>query len=139
MKLGTLLRDVTRGLWTRPATVCYPAERRPTPPQLRGQLTWNAAQCTGCGLCVKDCPAEAIRLETLDKKAKRFVMHYAADQCVYCGQCVVSCRFDCLALSPSVWELAELDKAPLRHHYGDPADVAASLADKPDAEPQPAG
>jgi formate hydrogenlyase subunit 6/NADH:ubiquinone oxidoreductase subunit I len=57
-------------------------------------------------LCSLDCPANAIELITLDKKAKRFVLRYHLDQCAFCGQCVESCRFGCLELSNKEWELA---------------------------------
>ena len=135
MRLATLLSDVWRGLTTRPATVLYPAERRAPPPQLRGLLTSDLRQCTGCQLCVKDCPANALELVTLDRAAKRFVMRYQADRCVYCGQCVASCRFKCLTLAPEQWELAALTKDNFQHNYGAPADVAVVLDRDADAHP----
>ena len=41
---------------------------------LRALLQFNPEKCTGCGVCVKDCPAEALELITLDKASKRFVL-----------------------------------------------------------------
>lgn len=139
MKLGLVFSDLLRGLRRRPVTIPYPQQRQPAPPQLRGLLTWNPSRCTGCGLCTKDCPAGALELLTLDKAAKRFVLRYAADRCVYCGQCVLSCRFDCLALSPTHWELAERTRAPFVHYYGLAADVAAVVASLPPADPAAPG
>lgn len=128
MSLTTILRDVFSGLVQRPATVRYPAERRPVPAHLRGALTWNPKKCTGCGLCVKDCPSNAIELITLDKAAKRFVIRYHADRCAFCAQCVQNCRFECLGMSPEQWELAALNKQPFTVLLGDQVDVEQFVA-----------
>lgn len=128
MKLGAMLGDVMPALFRRPVTERYPLERRPVPERLRGALRWNPEKCTGCSLCVKDCPAKAIELITLDKAGKRFVLCYHLDRCTFCAQCVQSCRFKCLELSPEHWELAVLNKEPLTIYYGDEADVGSILA-----------
>jgi electron transfer flavoprotein alpha subunit/NAD-dependent dihydropyrimidine dehydrogenase PreA subunit len=46
-------------------------------------------KCTGCRLCVKACPYNAI--EVNDKKA------VILDNCTSCGLCVSSCKFDAIA------------------------------------------
>jgi formate hydrogenlyase subunit 6/NADH:ubiquinone oxidoreductase subunit I len=79
--------DVVRSLFKRPATELYPYVRRPTPDRLRGKLVWDPSKCTGCQLCVKDCPSEAIELIVLDKVKKQFVLRYHNDRCTYCAQC----------------------------------------------------
>ncbi len=128
MSLTTILRDAFSGLLQRPATVRYPAQRRPVPARLRGALTWNPEKCTGCGLCVKDCPSNAVELITLDKATKRFVIRYHADRCTFCSQCVQNCRFDCLGLSPEHWELAALNKTAFTVLLGTRANVEQLLA-----------
>ena len=57
MRIGAMLGDISRSLFKRPVTERYPFERKPTPERLRGQLTFDAAKCTGCKICVRDCPA----------------------------------------------------------------------------------
>lgn len=42
-------------------------------------------ECTGCGLCVDECPAEAI---TLDEEGISVI---DADECTECGACVDVC------------------------------------------------
>jgi NAD(P)H-quinone oxidoreductase subunit I len=142
MRLATMLRDVVRALVRRPATQRYPSERRPRAERFRGALTFDPSRCTGCCLCEKDCPANAIELIMVDRANKRFVLTYDMDRCAYCAQCVQSCRFGCLAMSNDRWELAALRKEPFVVHYGRDADVDAVLAKlaRPRAEPasQPA-
>ncbi len=127
MTIGTMLGDILRSIFRRPATRLYPAERAAAPPRLRGQLQYEAQKCVGCALCCKECPADAIELITLDKKAKRFVLRYDAGSCTYCGQCVVSCRFDCLAMPSTKWELAAFEKDDFVHLYGEAADIEEVL------------
>lgn len=140
-RIAAMLTDIIESLFKRPMTERYPFERYPTPARLRGKLMWNPEKCTGCALCNKDCPSNAIELIVIDKKAKRFVMEYHVDRCTYCAQCVQNCRFECLSMSPEQWELAALSKEPFTVYYGKDEDVQAILARVPDAKtakPQPA-
>jgi formate hydrogenlyase subunit 6/NADH:ubiquinone oxidoreductase subunit I len=123
MKIGAMLSDVFRSLLRRPATRQYPLERQPAPERLRGKLRWHPEKCTGCCLCVKDCPANAIEVIMVDKAARRFVVRYHLDRCTYCAQCVQSCRQGCLEMSSEEWELAAASKEPFTVYYGDEADV----------------
>ncbi len=137
MKLGTMLGDVWQSLWKKPITQKYPFERIEAPERLRGKLTWNPEACTGCGLCNKDCPADAIEIITIDKKAKRFVMQYHMDRCTYCAQCIESCRFGCIEMSDEQWELAATNKVPFEVRYGRDEDLAEALAIFAGAEADP--
>ena len=51
--------------------------------------------CTGCGLCVKDCPYKAITLDL--KSPKDSIIETKADidqeKCVKCGHCFAICPF----------------------------------------------
>jgi formate hydrogenlyase subunit 6/NADH:ubiquinone oxidoreductase subunit I len=123
-----MLKDISLALVQRPVTERYPRVRRPTPDSLRGHLLWNPEKCTGCGLCVTDCPSAALELIVLDKKAKRFVLHYQVDRCTFCAQCVQSCRQGCLSLSADAWELAALSKEAFKVYYGEEEDVREALA-----------
>jgi formate hydrogenlyase subunit 6/NADH:ubiquinone oxidoreductase subunit I len=118
-----MLRDVLESLFKRPATERYPYERREAPPRYRGQLQWNPEKCTGCSLCCKDCPSNAIELLTIDKAKKQFVIRYHIDRCTFCAQCVQNCRFKCMDMSNQDWELAALSKEPFTVYYGDEANI----------------
>jgi formate hydrogenlyase subunit 6/NADH:ubiquinone oxidoreductase subunit I len=123
MKIGSMIGDVVRSLFRSPATREYPYERNQTPERLRGKLHWNPEKCTGCLLCVKDCPAEAIEIFMVDMVNKRFVMRYHLDRCTFCSQCVISCRQGALNLSNDEWELADGNKDSFVICYGDEEDV----------------
>ena len=127
MKPAVMFRDVTRSLFRKPITQRYPFEQRTPPTRLRGRLQWEPASCTGCGLCATDCPANAIEMIVLDKKAKRFVLEYHVDRCTFCAQCVHSCRQGCLAISSDLWELAALSREPFTIYFGGETDVQQVL------------
>jgi formate hydrogenlyase subunit 6/NADH:ubiquinone oxidoreductase subunit I len=128
MKFATMLSDLWESLRRKPITQQYPFERTKTPEHLRGMLLYDPTNCTGCGLCVKDCPANAIENIVLDKKAKRFVVRYHVDRCTFCAQCVASCRQECMKLANDMWELAQLGKDDFEILYGAEADVQAVMA-----------
>lgn len=46
-------------------------------------VTINQEECVGCGLCVRDCPGKAIRME--EEKAQ------VVRSCIQCGHCVAVC------------------------------------------------
>lgn len=128
MKIGTMLKDVFESFFKKPATQIYPLEKVDTFDRFRGKLVYNPQACTGCCLCSKDCPSNAIELVTLDRAAKRFVLKYHLDRCVYCGQCVTNCKFKCMSMSSTDWELAAVKKQDFEVYYGNDADVEQFLA-----------
>lgn len=137
MKIGTMFKDVFASLFKKNSTQLYPFEQTPTPERFRGNLHYNPSVCTGCCLCVKDCPAKAIELVTLDRATKRFVLKYHMDRCVYCGQCVVNCRFKCMGMSNTDWEHASLNKKEFTVYYGKEEDIETLLANLTVPDPKP--
>jgi formate hydrogenlyase subunit 6/NADH:ubiquinone oxidoreductase subunit I len=125
LPIGLLMGDVLRAFFSKPVTRRYPFERREAPERFRGKLVWDLTNCTGCQLCVRDCPAGALELVVVDRASKRFIMRFHADRCTYCSQCVINCRFKCLDLSNEEWELAAVTKEPFTVYYGRQQDVEA--------------
>jgi formate hydrogenlyase subunit 6/NADH:ubiquinone oxidoreductase subunit I len=126
MTIGTLFQDIVESFFKKPATRLYPVERIAPPQRYRGILSYIPSACTGCGLCVKDCPSDAIELVILDRAAKKYVVKYHMDRCIYCGQCVVNCKFKCISMSNQDWEHAALDKN-FMVYYGREEDIASYL------------
>jgi formate hydrogenlyase subunit 6/NADH:ubiquinone oxidoreductase subunit I len=136
MKIGTMLKDILESTFTKSATQRYPIEKIPPPERYRGELFFDPKACTGCSLCVKDCPSKAIELTIFDRAAKHYVMTYHKDRCVYCGQCVVNCKFKCVGMSHQDWEHAVLEKKFVIY-YGNDEDVTQFLANYPKPVPEP--
>lgn len=137
MKIGTMFKDIITSLFKKNSTQLYPFVQTPTPERFRGNLHYDPSACTGCCLCVKDCPAKAIELVTLDRTAKRFVLKYHMDRCVYCGQCAVNCRFKCMGMSNTDWEHASLNKKEFTVYYGKDEDIETLLAGIAAPNPKP--
>jgi heterodisulfide reductase subunit A-like polyferredoxin len=60
-----------------------------------GLVQFDLAKCNGCSLCVKACPADAIKLQ--DKKAKL----NDNPECMACGDCVAICSEKAVTLVKS--------------------------------------
>ena len=52
----------------------------------KGKLAYNYDTCTGCGLCVRFCPAHALELMKPIKKIRVMI-----GQCIGCEQCTLVC------------------------------------------------
>lgn len=102
---------------------------RPSPDRfsLLGVLLFDASKCTGCKICVRDCPAAALEVH-VDKAARRFVMTFHADRCTFCAQCVFSGNFDSLSLSHEEWKPASLCRDAFKVPCGRPEDIQAMAA-----------
>ncbi|MHB8089704.1 MAG: 4Fe-4S binding protein, partial [Anaerolineaceae bacterium] len=123
MTIGSMFGDIFKSFFKKPITEQYPFVRLEAPKNLRGKLVWNPEKCSGCQLCIKDCPSNAIELLVVDKVNKKFVMRYNIDRCTFCAQCVQSCRFGCIEMSDEMWELASIKKEPFEVYYGKDEDI----------------
>jgi ferredoxin len=50
----------------------------------------SASGCTACGVCVRACPTDALRLDIADADG-RFELSSSPSQCVDCGRCIGLC------------------------------------------------
>jgi formate hydrogenlyase subunit 6/NADH:ubiquinone oxidoreductase subunit I len=137
MSIGTMFQDIVESFFKKSATQLYPVERMAPPERYRGVLSFDPSLCTGCRLCVKDCPSDAIELVILDRAAKQYVVKYHMDRCIYCGQCMVNCKFSCIGMSNQDWEHAALNK-DFMVYYGREQDITKYLESLAQPTPAPA-
>lgn len=50
-------------------------------------------KCSGCGMCVEDCPNEVLEMKNDKSTVKE------ADECVECGVCVDNCPEEAITLT----------------------------------------
>jgi len=70
-----------------------------------GKVELDSSRCTGCGLCVVECPTEALVISS-SEETDIFQLLFKHGNCVACGQCVEVCPEKCLRME----RLLELDK-----------------------------
>jgi NADH-quinone oxidoreductase subunit I len=78
-----------KNLFKKPATVKYPFEPSPTPPNYRGLIVYKKELCIFCTKCEMVCPPGAIRFTYNEDGSKEY--HYNPYLCIYCGECVRAC------------------------------------------------
>jgi NAD(P)H-quinone oxidoreductase subunit I len=93
----SILRSVIDAIKNKPETVAYPFGNLEIPKGFRGAIVINSEKCIGCGLCVRDCPANG--LELIKKSRHEFKLIHYPSRCAYCGQCEDSCRHGAISHS----------------------------------------
>ena len=88
-KKNGLLFALVDALFSRPETVRYPFSPVSLPEGFRGAIEFDAECCIGCGLCVRDCPANA--LELIRESREVYQLRYFPTRCAFCGQCQATC------------------------------------------------
>ena len=75
-----------------------------TPERFRGKIQYDKDKCTGCKLCIRVCPSDAIEFKPEEKKIKIYLA-----RCTFCSQCNDVCPAGCLSMS-NEFLLADADK-----------------------------
>lgn len=121
------------------------------PPRARGVIALVEPNCTVCMLCVRECPAWCIHIDSHKEvtpatgiggrdRSRNVLDSFVIDWsvCMYCGICVEVCPFDALFWSPE-YAYPEGDLRDLAHdteRLGSWIDtVPAPVALDPGAEP----
>jgi NADH-quinone oxidoreductase subunit I len=104
-------------LFKKAATVNYPDEKRFIAPVYRGQHVLKrdengAERCTACGMCAVACPAEAITMESAERKKgeegmyreEKYAKIYEINmlRCIFCGLCEEACPKEAIFLTDRI-------------------------------------
>jgi formate hydrogenlyase subunit 6/NADH:ubiquinone oxidoreductase subunit I len=109
--LGEMLFSVLGSLFKKPATMRYPFEKFTMPAHFRGQPKFHSELCTGCRLCIRDCPSQAITITKVGEK--KFEASIDLGKCVYCAQCSETCPRKVIEITTD-FELAQLERGKLK-------------------------
>ena len=90
-------------------TINYPFEKGPISPRYRGEHALRRypngeERCIACKLCEAVCPAQAITIESEERRdGSRKTTRYDIDmlKCIYCGLCQESCPVDAIVQGPN--------------------------------------
>jgi len=101
-------------LFKKRPTIMYPEQQREIAPVYRGQHVLKrdengAERCTSCGMCAVACPAEAITMESAERKKgeeglyreEKYAAKYEINmlRCIFCGLCEEACPKEAIFLT----------------------------------------
>ncbi|RJS91806.1 4Fe-4S dicluster domain-containing protein [Candidatus Bathyarchaeota archaeon] len=109
IRMPQMIIEVVSAIFKRPFTRQYPFTRPKVPERLRGRQIFHPERCISCGLCARDCPAEAI--EMVDVNGKKMPLIHL-ESCIFCYVCVENCPRNALTES-TFYELASTSKETL--------------------------
>ncbi len=99
--VGATLKNLGMGLSSRMGKL---RQHSATKPRI------NARKCTGCEVCIRWCPEDAISM-------RGDVAWIDEEKCIGCGECLTVCRFDAVTHDWRV-EAAELERRVAEHALG---------------------
>lgn len=117
-----------KNLFSKPATIQYPAKPQKYPERTRGHVEIAMQDCVLCGLCMRSCPPRAIKV---DRAAGTWeIMRF---DCVQCGYCVLGCPKKCLSIVPGYTEPMQQKSTEI---YSKPAAPKAAASAVNEARPE---
>ncbi|MCH8199436.1 MAG: 4Fe-4S dicluster domain-containing protein [Chloroflexi bacterium] len=118
-----------RWLFKRPVTAHYPDQHLPVQERYMGfpALLWDETAdepfCTGCMVCIRECPTQCMSAQMMDNPKftdgsshrRKIIETFEINlnRCILCGICVDVCAFDAIEMSYE-HELASYSRAGAR-------------------------
>jgi ech hydrogenase subunit F len=96
MAILKMAATAIKSLFSRPATLMYPARPAKRTPATRGHIIIDPANCITCRSCQRKCPTGAICVEVKEKTWQIDRM-----RCVICNSCGDVCPTKCLSMDPA--------------------------------------
>jgi len=109
LHMSIIAKRAVNQAFAKPATAKYPFVKPQLADNFRGQPEFDFSSCIGCGVCSRDCPANAIEMVIVDGK-KRPQLNLS--KCVFCYQCAESCPKKAIKTTCN-YELATTEKSSL--------------------------
>jgi formate hydrogenlyase subunit 6/NADH:ubiquinone oxidoreductase subunit I len=115
IKLPGIITDMAiKNFFKKPATIKYPKGEMDIVKNYRGKILYDPSNCIGCSLCMRDCPAGAIKIINEGTKENKIMKaELNVGHCIYCCQCVDSCPKKCITFSTNI-DLSSLGKDNLK-------------------------
>jgi NADH-quinone oxidoreductase subunit I len=107
--ISQMLKKAVSNIFIEPATTKYPFVKPKVADGFRGQPKFDSKLCVGCGICKKDCPANAI--EMVMANGKKYPQMNLG-KCIFCYTCADGCPKKAITCS-DFFELATTDKSSL--------------------------
>ena len=88
------LKEAVSNLFSKSSCDMYPFVPAEAAPNYRGRIAFHADKCIGCGMCARNCPANAIAPTDYTAPGKKKpAMAIDSTKCVKCGACISTCKF----------------------------------------------
>ena len=108
-RFSPISKKALSNVFSKPATQSYPFIKPTLAEDFRGQPIFNIELCVSCGLCSRNCPANAI--EMVDINGKKYPQ-FNLGKCIFCDKCIEDCPKKAIKNS-TAFELASTDKSTL--------------------------
>lgn len=107
-------------LFTKPATIQYPEEKRTPFPRYRARIVLTrdpdgGERCVACHLCSAACPVDCISMQAAeDGNGRRYAAWFRINfsRCIFCGLCAEACPTLAIQMTPD-YEICNRDPLSL--------------------------